>query len=58
MTDVPGQLPVDYTSWKKDVNKRNLSKKMIRALKLASYSKIGYSQFLLLHVFWKVHLVP
>ncbi|RAK92822.1 hypothetical protein BO79DRAFT_251328 [Aspergillus costaricaensis CBS 115574] len=55
MSSAPSQhLPADRTEWEKAVKGHELDKETIHGAELVSGSKIGYKQFLLLRVLWKV----
>lgn len=55
MSGAPSQhLPADRTEWEKAVKGQELDKETIHGAELVSGSKIGYKQFLLLRVLWKV----
>lgn len=55
MSAIPAFLPNNYATWKNAATQNNLSGKTVHTLELASGSKIGYEQYLLLRVLWVVH---
>ena len=55
MSVIPRKLPHTYALWQGEVNKNGLASKTIHTTELASASKMGYTQFLLLRVLWQIH---
>ncbi|KAJ6031919.1 hypothetical protein N7540_002651 [Penicillium herquei] len=52
---IPDDLPADYETWSKEMKRRDISDQTVHyGRSLASASQMGYDQFLLLRVLWKV----
>ncbi|RAL00861.1 uncharacterized protein BO80DRAFT_425257 [Aspergillus ibericus CBS 121593] len=55
MSGASGNIPSNQEEWENFVKRRNLKGKTVHAAELASGSKIGYDQYLLLRVLWVDH---
>ena len=54
--DLPDDLPANARQWHEQVSQRKLTGQTVHGRGLASASQMGYEQFLLLRVLWKITL--